>query len=207
MLGLSLKMLSFKSLIETNTIGKPPESTWKCIQAWRCWMSDANFDQWTQVMVVMWCSMTVARWAVYIPVQLARCHTPADVRIKTCNYYVSDHIWLISSLVAQLQTVFSVLAMAAKTEKSKWRIYVPMLIGWTLIMWLCIETFITARYWHTTEAVWAAALTGLCFQLPVWWWLGRLEESADKKDNLLAEDLLPTLVTDCNGPDSKKGMP
>jgi hypothetical protein len=149
-LGVRLLFLNYNYLAAKKAIAQECDSRC-CTKSW-LWA--------TLIMLIF---ITVTRLLVYF-----------GVYKYGSNYYYSDHIFLLSSLFAQLQTEFAVLQVSLHRPSIGCRVLLPFLIGWILVVVLLFEAFITARFYHTKFACWTAWSGGLVYQLIVAWWIRRL---------------------------------
>merc|ERR1712060_824409 len=77
--------------------------------------------------------------------------------------------FLVTSMIAMVQMEF---ILVLESTDACWKQAIPILVGWMLVVFLCRESFITASYFHTTQAVWIAWLCGTIIfgGVVVWWW-------------------------------------
>ena len=97
------------------------------------------------------------------------------------NYYFSDHIFLLSSMVAQIQMS---LAMTLQRRESNagsdaelW-FSVEYLLASVMLVFILFEAFITSWLYHTLLASWLAMLVSLItFQPMVYRWVLILQKA------------------------------
>mmetsp|Transcript_57248 Transcript_57248/g.183963 ORF Transcript_57248/g.183963 Transcript_57248/m.183963 type:complete len:267 (-) Transcript_57248:75-875(-) len=94
------------------------------------------------------------------------------------NWWFSDHIFLVISILAMLTIQLVVLDLAKKptqasgTDELQKRAVRLMVFNWLIIVMLLAESFVTVQYFHTQQAVWTAFLAGCaCFGPAAAWWI------------------------------------
>ncbi|CAE7806063.1 hypothetical protein AK812_SmicGene49116 [Symbiodinium microadriaticum] len=117
----------------TSTVEKSaPKSAWWC--PWWC------------VVVVCWAAMTAVRMVIFL------CVHPY-------NFYFSDHIFLLNSMMAQIQMS---LAMTIYRREScpgpECWYFLEVTLAWALVFLTLVEAFMTAWLYHTCFASWLALL-------------------------------------------------
>ena len=123
---------------------------------------------WLLFALMWWLSLTGLRIVIFI------CVHPY-------NYYFSDHIFLLSSMVAQIQMS---LAMTLQRQESNagsdtqlW-FSLECLLASVMLVFILFEAFITSWLYHTLLASWLALLASLvCFQLMTYMWVRILQRA------------------------------
>eukprot|EP00927_Polykrikos_kofoidii_P003753 TRINITY_DN11513_c1_g1_i1.p2 TRINITY_DN11513_c1_g1~~TRINITY_DN11513_c1_g1_i1.p2 ORF type:complete len:149 (-),score=14.45 TRINITY_DN11513_c1_g1_i1:129-575(-) len=104
----------------------------------------------------------------------------------------SDHIFLLVSMLAQLQTKLFVAVHAHQMNGEtdlRPRAKACVVLGLFLVAGMCWEGFVTSRYYHTWEAVWLAWLVGtFIFGSFTFWWIGVVRYEEKKQEPLLPEN-------------------
>jgi len=96
--------------------------------------------------------------------------------VKSFHYYFSDHIFLVTSLVAMTQTKLFLANESIAKQRLNIKNLVVLILGWLLICCFLLESAVTSLFYHTVEATWAAFLTGLViFGTCAHWWTRSLE--------------------------------
>merc|ERR1712187_278551 len=133
---------------------------------------------WPVACVVFWVMLLILRLALYLPVVFCK-----------GNYYFSDHIFLISSLVAQVQMSLYVAHRSyseCEQQAEKIGAVVALTLGWLLILLLIVESFVTAVYYHTVRATWVAFFSGwFLFGGLARWWIEKMRPDSNKREVLL----------------------
>jgi len=110
-----------------------------CFFAWKLSLA--------QCALLIWVLMMAARLLLYLP-------------ISKVHYWFSDHIFLVTCLLAQLQMKLFLAHSAPRHRRGGNGARVVMVAGWSLTVVLLIESFMTARYYHTSQATWTALVCG-----------------------------------------------
>ncbi|CAK9017909.1 Uncharacterized protein SCF082_LOCUS13861 [Durusdinium trenchii] len=105
--------------------------------------------------------------------------------MRPYNRFVSDHIVLVTCMLAQLQISLAL----GKNTLLYW-------IAWAMVLLGLFEAFITAWFYHTVFASWTGCLSGLAFQGFTCWVARDLEDfgpkyvdcTLDAKDYMQLED-------------------
>merc|ERR1712039_905688 len=104
--------------------------------------------------------------------------------VRSQRYYFSDHIFLVTSIIAMVQMEFVLVQQAQQaSDKDRKQTIYTILAGWLLVGFVCHESLTTAWYFHTTFAVWTAFACGtMMFGLVVIWWWNFLRGALEKPD-------------------------
>lgn len=136
-------------------------------------------SRWPSAVLLVWIGMIFIRAVLYVP--LSKIHD-----------YFSDHIFLLSCLIAQVQTKLFLLHYASRRGVAHgWRFWVVFAVAWLLVGAILVEAFVTARYYHTVQATWTAFIVGtLIFSGAAFWWIGLmpLRQSDSDTKALLCND-------------------
>lgn len=119
--------------------------------------------------------IAVLRVLLYLPVKISR-----------SNYYLSDHVFLLCSLVAQIQIMHGVLITA---RDAKVRVPISTIDGvrffecsylwwlniycWLLLLLFFVEATVTSHTYHTRLASWAGYVTGTVLFSGIAFWATR----------------------------------
>ena len=113
------------------------------------------------LVLLIWVFLTTLRIIVFI------CVHPY-------NFYFSDHIFLLNSVLAQIEMSLAMTLSRQETDKAEdcckdlW-ILVERLLAYLMISLMLFEAFITSWLYHTVLASWLAlAASSLLFQVPAY---------------------------------------
>lgn len=163
LLGLRLLLLANKYLADQDVISK--EICCCCCLK----------EYWGITTILFWGFITGIRFGVFYGTHFYDEHF---------NQNFSDHIFLLSSLIALLQTEIATITMALFVKRgccqccTCFRVLIPLLVGWALIIVCLFETYVTARFYHTHFASWTAAGAGVFFQILACVWIYALKKNA-----------------------------
>lgn len=138
-------------------------------------LKSMGLKSWWTASILVWAFITILRMASY--------HY-----IGNWNYWFSDHIYLTSSMTAQLQmTIFLVHharhrtfcptsgACVSTPLYMNWKLCVLLATCWALVLAIGVESFVTAKYYHTRTADVTGALAGtFVFSGIAMWWIGKI---------------------------------
>mmetsp|Transcript_8292 Transcript_8292/g.15086 ORF Transcript_8292/g.15086 Transcript_8292/m.15086 type:complete len:241 (+) Transcript_8292:63-785(+) len=108
-------------------------------------VEETIFEMPVLVCFCLWMLMTVVRIVVFIYVQ-------------PYHYYFSDHIFLLNSILAQLQMSMLMTCKRHENEpeeENAWMI-VELAVAFAILVLCLFEGFITSLLYHTLEASWMA---------------------------------------------------
>mmetsp|Transcript_20230 Transcript_20230/g.56094 ORF Transcript_20230/g.56094 Transcript_20230/m.56094 type:complete len:832 (+) Transcript_20230:142-2637(+) len=135
---------------------------------------------WTVATAVVWLLISALRWVVFL-------------LTHPFNYRFSDHIFLSMSIFAMLEMEIVLGHLAWRRGGRRGGIAV-MLCNWALMGMILMDASVTAKFYHTHEAVWLAFGTGFAlFVGCTVWWLVMVALAAQnqlQKKEVLAEPLL-----------------
>lgn len=141
-----------------------------------------SFDKLLKGRIESWCEFTLAFW-IFIVVLRMLTYGP----VASYDYWFSDHIYLTTSMVAQLQMTLFLghyacytydTTLSVPTIEVTWGIAMLILTTWLIIACILVETFVTAKYYHTIQADVAGFITGtVVFNGLAFWWIGKLRTS------------------------------
>lgn len=116
---------------------------------------------------LFWCLMAGLRLALFLAV-------------RPYNYYFSDHIFLITCLIGQIQMqLFLCHFSQTHGVGLKCCSNLSFVLGWLVVCPLLVESWFTATYFHTVFAVWAAFLAGtLLFSGIALYWMTLVKRAA-----------------------------
>jgi len=149
------RLLPYNLLVgDPNLIGR------RCVDGFLGWQGRA---------FLLWLSMALLRVVLFMPLSFV-------------NYYFSDHIFLVTCVIAQIETklFLAYLAFVSDDVKLALRGVVMLLFGWALVVALLLESWVTAMYYHTVMATWTAFVAGtILFGRLTWWWTDVLQRKVD----------------------------
>jgi hypothetical protein len=158
LLAFHLLLLPFKQLVDEEVFER---------QEGKCLSSQVT--GWTSEMIA-WCfSIFFARLSLYS-------------MMKRVNEYASDHVFLATSMIAQVQIILTVALHILHQRQLSGRAIMIVSLCITLLCMICLETFTTAKYYHTVQADFAGMATGFAlFGTASFFWTKKVDAHAIRK--------------------------
>lgn len=98
--------------------------------------------------IMLWAAIGLSRLLIYF-------------FIRPVHYHFSDHIFLVTSLMAMISCELAQMRYGwSDTKEMRWCVGVVLICAMIFNALLCYEAWTTARYYHTRFATWAAFVTG-----------------------------------------------
>jgi len=159
MLLLQQMILSHEEIRKLEIIRKEPPAPFPCLpKSWR-WLGLPR--TWIWGVMILWLALVALRWLLFIP-------------LREYHLDFSDHIFLITCIIAQLQTKIFLLhhtlhSMDGEKKEDgetcccmsvKARAWVLLGTTWVLIVVLFVEAFFTAKFFHSVKADWLSFVAG-----------------------------------------------
>lgn len=153
-------VLSHDELKALKVIGEDPPAPFPCLPGKCKWLGLPK--TWAWGVMILWVVLALLRLVLFFP-------------LRTYHLWFSDHIFLITCVIAQLQTKLFLLTHTIHTMKGeqqeegegkcgmsvKTRARVLLAFSWVLIVLLLVESFFTAKYFHSVKADWLAFVSGV----------------------------------------------
>lgn len=133
---------------------------------------------WRWATLAFWIYVTLTRISLYSTTQWV-----SGLRKGTgppVNYYISDHVFLFTSIIAQMQTTLFLAHHASRHKEigfSKHTL-LPMMAAWAVLLVVLLCAFVTALYYHTIFATCVGFVTGeVIFGFCAFYWIGKYRTS------------------------------
>jgi len=169
-------VLPYGEIAELGVIGH-----WKFGQSWLHWT-----QKWIWGVFLLWFVLAVVRLVLFL-------------FVRPWHLYFSDHLFLIGCVMAQLQTKIFLLyrVLVCMNEKGSeeqktrtrlgisvvWRAKMLMVATWLMVAALLLESFFTAKYFHSVFADWSAFLSAtVLFGGIAGCWMYKLRNSRDSNN-------------------------
>merc|ERR1712032_1469188 len=104
--------------------------------------------------LVLACKVEAEIFLIFLIVLLFRMVFYLLIYHTVGNYHFSDHLFLVCSMVAQIQIILGMTPVDSRIGK------IVIILSGILLILLAVETCVTARYFHIVGASWLAFVIG-----------------------------------------------